>query len=253
MSVPPLTPPSGQQPRPYGGSNFPTRPHGDYYGQGYQPQASKTMAGWALGLSIFNCFSVGALVAIGLAIAVLVKGQRDGRNHGRGMAIAALIISALWIVGIVVFVVLVVTGKIEIDDSQRDNSGELTEQQDISPSSLRARDCIGVGELAEMLDEGMYEVTAVPCSEPHSAEVYRVFDLADGDYPGDGEVVRLSETGCLNAFRDFVGVPPARSTLDVTFLHPQSTSWRITGDREVLCFVSEVDALTTGSLEGAKR
>jgi len=225
MTVPPVTPPSGEPPRPYGAEPLPVAPYGAYYGQqGYQPPASKTMAGWALGLSILNCFSVGTLVAIGLAIAVLVKGQRDGRNHGRGMAIAALIISSLWILAFVVFFVLTVTGRIEFDDSRRDPSGELTEEQTISPLSLREGDCVGAGEIVELLREGQTEVTAVPCEEPHSGEVYSVFDLADGDYPGDGEVARLSETGCVDAFRAFVGVRQARSIFDVTFLHPEGLS-----------------------------
>jgi hypothetical protein len=254
MTVPPVTPPSGKPPRPYGGEPFPVSPHGEYYGQhGFEPQASKKMAGWALGLSILNCFSVGVLVAIGLAIAVLVKGQRDGRNHGKGMAIAALIISSLWILALVVFIVLIVIGKIEIDDSERNGSGEIDHEQVITVSLLRAGDCIGPGENQEMMREGRYEVTAVPCTDLHSAEVYHVFELADGDYPGDGEVVRLAETGCLDAFRGYVGVRPARSALGVTFLSPRSITWRISDDREVICFLSEVDQATIGSLEGAKR
>lgn len=258
MTVPPLTPPSGEpgpgQPHSYGAPRYPVSHYGQYYGQPAEgPPPSKTMAGWALGLSILNCFSVGVFVAIGLAIAVLVKGQRDGRNHGKGLAIAALIISTLWILAFVVIVVLMVTGRIEIDDSQRDTSGELSEKQTISPYLLREGDCIGVGEIDEMLREIPLEVTAVPCSELHSGEVYLVFDLADGDFPGDAEAVRLAETGCVDAFRPFVGVSHGRSTLDITFLSPDSVNWRIADDREVLCFLSERDGMTTGTLEGTRR
>jgi hypothetical protein len=253
MTVPPFTPPSGEQPRPYGGSNFPTRPQGDYYGPSYQPPASKAMAGWALALSILTCWGVGTLVSIGLGIAVLVKSQRDGRNHGKGLAIAALIINALWIVATVVIVVLMVTGTIEIDDSERDPDGEISKEQDISLTSLRVGDCLGIGVLAEMRSEGLFEVNVVPCSEPHSGELFHLFDLADGDYPGDDEVIRLAETGCLDAFRAYVGVPPARSTIGVTYNHPVAIGWRIADDRGVYCFLSEADESTTGSLKGAKR
>ena len=256
MTVPPLTPPPGE-PGPEGSrlqgmQPLPVPQYHDYYGPPTYP-ASKAMAGWALGLSIFNCLSIGALVAIGLAIAVLVKGQRDGRNHGKGMAIAALIISALWIVAFVVVIVLAVMGKIEIDDSERDGSGELTGGQTISPDLLREGDCLGPGMVEEMLSDMPLEVEAVPCSELHSGEVYLVFDLADGDFPGDDEVVRLSETGCFDGFRAFVGVAPMRSTLDVTFLHPDSVGWRIADDREVLCIIGERDGSTTGTLEGTRR
>jgi hypothetical protein len=261
MTDPPHTQPPGGPPgqygAPFGAPPFPNHyGQSGYYGQqGYQPTPSKAMAGWALGLSIFNCLGVGALIAIGLGIAVLVKGQRDGRNHGAGMAIAALIISALWIVGLVVFLVLAFLGKIEIDDSDRDQAGRITHEQEISLSSLREGDCLAEEEFDMSSDEGedIYEVTAAPCSGAHSLEAYVSFDLDDGDYPGDDEVVRLANIGCINRFGDFVGVPPARSRLVVTFIYPQSSSWRIQDDREVLCFVGEADGSTVGTLEGSKR
>lgn len=256
MTIPPITPPSGEPPRPQGPAtgSIPPPVYGAFYGQPtYQPPASKAMAGWALGLSILNCVAVGVFVAIGLAIAVLVKGQRDGRDHGKGMAIAALIISALWIIAFVVFVVLAVTGKIEIDDSVRDGTGELTDEQEISLTSLRVGDCIGLGEISEMMDEAQYDVTAVPCSQAHSGELYHLFELADGDYPGHDEVIRLAETGCFDAFRGYVGISPNRSRIGVTYLYPESVGWRIANDREVFCFLVEFDESTTDSLKGAKR
>ena len=72
MTVPPITPPPGG-PAHRGAppaAAAPSHSTTSYYGQPGTPPASKTMAGWALGLSIFNCFGVGALVAIGLGIAV---------------------------------------------------------------------------------------------------------------------------------------------------------------------------------------
>lgn len=255
--MPTPTPPPTAQPWGPSGPAHPSYPayptYPTPYGRRDLPPPNRKMAGWALGLSILNCFSVGVFVAIGLAIAVLVKGNRDGRNHGKGMAIAALIISVLWIMAFVVFVVLAVTGRIEIDDSRRDDSGEIREEQSIASNLLRAGDCLGVGEVDEMMRDNQYEHTAVPCSKPHSGEVYHVFDLADGDYPGDGEVIRLAENGCLDAFRPYVGLPPARSVLEVVYLHPESIGWRIADDREVICLVVEVDESTTGSLEGARR
>ena len=59
------------------------------------------MAITALILSILGCTCIGALVAIPLAIVVLVRG-RDGRNHGKGLAIAALIISVLSLIGVAI-------------------------------------------------------------------------------------------------------------------------------------------------------
>jgi hypothetical protein len=249
MSMPPLPPLGGEPPRPYGVDRFPTSQHGDYYGQRPQPPESKTMAGWALGLSIFNCFSVGIFVAIGLAIAVLVKSQRDGRDHGKGMAIAALIISALWIIGFFVLIVLIVIGKIEIDDSERDRSGEITQEQDIAWTSLRVGDCLADAEL----DAEDYDVTATPCGEPHGLEAYAEFELPDGSFPGDDEVVRLADVGCFDRFREFVGIAPIRSELYVSYTYPSSLGWRISDERGVLCLIGEADGGTVGTLEDSRR
>ncbi len=52
------------------------------------------MAIGALIASILGCTCIGVLVAVPLAIVVLVR-SRGGQNHGKGLAIAALVISLL--------------------------------------------------------------------------------------------------------------------------------------------------------------
>lgn len=83
------------------------------------------------------------------------------------------------------------------------------------------------------------EVTDVPiveCQGPHDNEIYEVFDLPDGDYPGIDNVESTSESACLAAFEPFVGRDYASSALDIGYLYPTPDTWR-NGDREVICMV----------------
>lgn len=136
------------------------------------------------------------------------------------------------------------------DSAERDASGEVTGSGDVGVFRLREGDCI-----AEAADDDVIDsLPVVPCSEPHQLEIYHVFDLPDGDYPGDAEVRDLSAQGCLGAFRSFVGVDFSESAYDVTPLRPTAESWEQIDDREVLCALFEVGGgLRTGSAEGSAR
>ena len=65
-------------------------------------------------------------------------------------------------------------------------------------------------------------ITAVPCSEPHESEVFATFDidLGSDDWPGDAAVIAAAETGCVERFGEFVGVPYEESVLEVFYFHP---------------------------------
>jgi hypothetical protein len=90
-------------------------------------------------------------------------------------------------------------------------------------------------------------VDAVPCDQPHTNEVFAVFDLPDGEYPGDDAVSRQSEEGCVERFADFVGADYQSSRLVVNFLLPTRQSWDVQDDREVVCAISD----PSGPLEGS--
>lgn len=261
MTVPPVTPPSPEGPGPQrsrtdGLQPFPVSQYAEHHGRrSYEPPPSRTTAVWALVLSFLGLF---ALVAIGLAIGVL-RQSRDGLDHGKGMAIAALVIAPLTIT-LTIVSVLVRLDVIDVDadtDADRDPSGRITEDQDMSAFAIETGDCLDAQGLEEVLTGGtaddVREVRAVPCEAPHAAEAFHDFTVDGDDYPGDVELQDLALRGCLPAFEQFVGIPFARSTFDVSYLGPTDDSWRLDTDRAVTCLVSEPDGLTTGTLEGAKR
>jgi len=96
-------------------------------------------------------------------------------------------------------------------------------------------------------------VEIVDCDEPHDNEVYHLFDLADGDYPGQSTVETQAAEGCLEAFEPFVDRDYATSQLDVRYLFPTSETWD-NGDREIVCSLFDLTgAQMTGSQQGSGR
>lgn len=91
-------------------------------------------------------------------------------------------------------------------------------------------------------------VDKLSCDLPHVYEVYHVFDLRSQEFPGDDEVGRLAEAGCVAAFERFVGEPYEDSKWFLSYLQPNADGWRRIGDREVVCMVhNEAESKVTGS------
>lgn len=104
----------------------------------------------------------------------------------------------------------------------------------------------------ESFDE-VVNVDVVECAEPHDNEVFHVFDLADGDYPGEDEAEAGANDGCIAAFESFVESDFATSELDIRYLYPSAESWD-DGDREVVCALFDRSGeQITGSEEGSAR
>jgi hypothetical protein len=198
------------------------------------PQAppSKTMAGWALALGWIPILP--GLVASVVLGCIVISRSKDGRDHGKKLAIAGFVGVACWlllIVGLLVWSPF---------SAHRDASGQLTRGGDISIDALQPGDCgpsVSHGVTASL--------KVVPCRQPHTFEVVARFELPDGDYPGDDTVVRLSERGCaqrlaqLPALRD-------RKDLALSYLHPMQRTWH--AQRSVVCMVNTTQPATGSAL-----
>lgn len=233
----PPEPPASQQPML---PSFPSYPTGGIQDdRRMMPPPTTTKAMWALILACLPAVLTW-IASVILAIQVL-SDSRGGRQNGKGMAIAALVIIPLWIA---LFVAVIVADS--ADDADRDATGTVTRSGEVLVNDVRAGDCLD----EDFTDEVMYTVDVVPCTEPHALEAYASFDLGAGDFPGEDEVERLGTIGCVKRFTAFVGVKAEKSRLEIGYLLPARNTW--SESREVSCVVGE-DKATTGSLKNAKR
>lgn len=139
-----------------------------------------------------------------------------------------------------------VTGGGSGQQATRDSDEQVSEAGEVDVFTVKLGDCFNESDAEEL-----YTVDALPCSDPHDYEIYYLFDMPDGEYPGEDAVNQAIEAGCGPQFDTFVGIAYADSVLDYWALYPTEGSWGA-GDREIACVVWDT-APVEGTLKGAAR
>jgi hypothetical protein len=127
-----------------------------------------------------------------------------------------------------------------LNDADRDGSGELVSAGDLDVMTLQVGDCF---DDPEELDEVVFDVAAVPCSEAHDNEVYSLVPVTilGTAFPGDSALQDFSYEACVGEpFSQYVGSNYLDSALEVFTFTPTEESWD-TGDRDVVCVLFKLD------------
>jgi hypothetical protein len=169
-----------------------------------------------------------------LAIVGLVRIRKSGAR-GRGLAIAGLAISGLWLTLIVVGVVAAI-----LDTASRDESGQIVDPGSVRVTSIRPGDCL-VTAPKGLVTSG---ADAVPCSQAHGAQALSAFDLPAGPFPGVAAVQQAAETGCTGRIGDELTQRIGDGELGLSYIHPTQRGWD-QGDHQVVCFVTSEQGLLT--------
>ncbi|MBF6176271.1 DUF4190 domain-containing protein [Nocardia blacklockiae] len=218
-------PPGGPAPMP-GGNQFAPPP---------QQQGTN---GFAIAALILGILGGVCGLAIVFGVIALVQIKKTGQR-GRGLAIAGLALTTVWIAVGVIGAVAGVTSS-----SHRDSSGEVTSGGSESVTRLREGDCIGGIEDGKR----MTSVTVTPCAQPHDGEVIAQFDLPKGTFPGEPAVSQQAEDRCTTQIEQALANSPLLDQLQVSYLYPDNKKdWD--RDRGVTCLVFEsTGAKLTGSV-----
>lgn len=115
-------------------------------------------------------------------------------------------------------------------------------------------DELEVGQCIPYMEWGdeVFELPIVPCDQPHTDEVYYIFDAEDGDFPGDDALQSLATERCDAAFAGYVGIPYKDSVLANYWFVPTEMSWNRLKDRTIQCIVY-TDEDVTESFRGSAR
>ena len=229
-SAPPLPASSGS-----GQYGSPGRP----YGIPAKPAGTAPTSGWAIASFVLGLLTVAVLSVI-FALIALRRIKRLGQR-GRGLAIAGLALSGFWVVVVVAAIVAANLGKA----TRSASTGVITHRGHINAFSLRVGDCFDnpVGARA------VNTVTAIPCDQPHNAQIYAKFKLTGSDfsYPGAAVVEQRARSGC-NARIGTVNKSMTTSAMTVRILLPEKIAW-VAGQRTVSCMVvNPTETLTTSVL-----
>ncbi|MET8147322.1 DUF4190 domain-containing protein [Actinoplanes sp. NPDC049668] len=190
--------------------------------QGFAAPASVRTNGFAIASLVLGSLGGVLLSVIFGLIALRQIDQRD--EKGRGLAIAGLALSGFWVLVVVAVFVFVPSGF----EPEQDPHVDRAHSKVLAPG-----DC---------LDADLDEV--LPCTEPHAGEVYTVFTLPDGPYPGDAEVEAEVEKRCVRSFEPYVEA--ASEDMELRYLGPSRLSWPLS--RTVTCIAADPAGTLTGSL-----
>ncbi|MGP4024769.1 DUF4190 domain-containing protein [Actinomadura sp. 3N407] len=220
------------------GYGSPPMPGGPGYGPPYGPRNDKTSG---LAVAAFVTGLLGCLGVLGLILGTIAL-REIGRSgaRGRGLAVAGIVLSCLWLVAGIAGVALrgVVSG------SSSDDAGGLpgtsqTKPEEVDAKKMKVGDCINDDQGATNSPTNgepveVESVKIVSCDGPHDGEVVAIFQLSSGIVPTDQRMSALASSGCKTRMRTKLSRDPAARSLATSYYYPTSDSWR-QGDRDVTC------------------
>ena len=217
----------------------PLTPGADYYTRD-QPKSGTN--GFAIAAFVLGLIG-GVLLSVIFGIIALVK-LRDRPQRGKGLAIAGLALSGVWVA--VLVAVIVVNAQTA---SQRSaTTGQITKDGHLDVLSLRAGDCFQHPSGTTPVPAGtLTQVTAVSCTTPHNAQVIALLPVSGSAYPGEPAIRAQAVPGCNAALQAKADPSKLTSTMVLHFFYPLEQSWT-DGQRSVSCFVIDSSADLTSSL-----
>ncbi|MBP2705601.1 septum formation family protein [Microbispora sp. RL4-1S] len=192
----------------------------------------------------------GALSAVPLSVAcgvaALVRIRRHG-GRGRGLAVAGLVLSGVWVAAAAVLYAGFYTGHAGSPQPAAAAPGTLALRMRPPAPSPPPKDLISIltvrtGDcLSELVGRQMIgAVRLVPCGKPHEAEVGDQFRLPASAWPGKEKVIRTAMRQCIQRMRAALAGNPELSHLEVrTFTPPSKAAWEVS--RTVSCMVTDLN------------
>jgi hypothetical protein len=191
----------------------------------------------ALVLGIIAIFPLGIIFGI-----IGITRTKLGIRRGRGMAIAGIILSSLWVALLVVGIVVAV-----VDATQgisRDANGQISKQQKASPARLRAGDCLNT---PDSQGTEINKITVMPCSIPHNAQDIAEVTIPDGSYPGASSLQSTGSNLCLSHYIAYLGT--SHTDLEPYLFYPSKQRWNDLDDHKVHCVLVNTDGNVTGQIK----
>ena len=236
--------PGYQQPG-YPPPNFPPPPGQEWQQQQPTPKAGTN--GFAIA-SLVLSFCGGVLLSVIFGIVALVQ-IRKRPQAGKGLAIAGLVISGLWVVGLIVAAAIAVANADDDSDPQSQSTrpaasanpsggtgGDPTkpaEEEDQDVFDLKVGDCLnGLRE-----DTELETMPVVPCNQPHEGEVFATFNLTGTERPLQSAIDEQATEGCQDRLAGYSKAAADDPKMDIFFLYPTVESWAH-GDRQITCIAT---------------
>jgi hypothetical protein len=100
------------------------------------------------------------------------------------------------------------------------------------------------GQCLNFLPNGTAVAHAVPCAQPHDAEIYGTFKVAGQQWPGDAAVSAQAQQDCQSRLGGYLS-QPALSNVTEFYVYPGKDAWAA-GGRSVICEIRGTHGKLTG-------
>jgi hypothetical protein len=194
-------------------------------------------------LGLIGITVIGAIAGIVLGILALGQIRRTGQR-GRGLAIAGLAFSVLWLVLIGAYFVFHGGSKSPAPppaSSGHSSSPTARPTTSARPGSLstnvfalRPGQCFQNPPASQTV-LGVTYVTVVPCSKPHNAQVFVQFAAVGTSYPGVDSLKRQADKGCHARVTKNVQTSKIKNSMTLHYLYPLQSSW--SGHKTITCLI----------------
>ncbi|GIF76937.1 septum formation family protein [Asanoa siamensis] len=145
----------------------------------------------------------------------------------------------------VLFAVVIVVAAVVGAAVALGGAGASSSGAEVSAAKLTVGHCVdGLKE-----SDDLAGLPVRPCEEPHEGEVFAIFSLPPGPYPGDEALGSQAQSECLARFETYAPSSVADDKVELFYLHPSRLSWT-SGDRGVTCVATDPTTKRTGSLKG---
>lgn len=191
----------------------------------------------SLVLGILGLFTISAILGIIFGCIALVRIRRVPQK-GKGLAISGIALSCVWLAALVT---LIAAGVLA-GGAQRTAGGQVGKRGSMDIFALRLADCFNNPGA-----HSISSVTAIPCTQPHDAQVFAQFNATGSGYPGSTALTRLATAGCNARIGGNVDRSKITATMDIRFIFPLPASWQA-GHRRISCLIVDPNPDLTSSL-----
>jgi hypothetical protein len=164
-------------------------------------------------------------------------------QRGKGLAIAGLCLSGVWVVGVIAVVLVVST---QSAAQRSPDSTQITKPGHLSALDLRTGDCFQNPTGSDPASE-VGDVAAVPCTTAHDAQVIGQLPVAGSDYPGEAAFTAQAKPGCEAAEKSAVDQSKVTETMSLLWIYPEEGAWD-DGTKTISCLVVDSTKDVTTSL-----
>lgn len=196
--------------------------------------------GWAIASFVLGLLAVSVLGIIFGIVALSKIGNVPQR--GKGLAIAGICLSGVWIAGVVG-----IATYWSSTAAVRSSTGQITQSGHLSVTELHAGDCFQNAAGNQPNAGGTTQITAVACTSPHNAQVIALLPVAGSAYPGAAGFKAQADPGCKAEAAADLNPAQVTASMNLIWYYPEQLAWT-DGQHSITCVVADSSQDLTSSL-----